>query len=94
MPSLPPLDSKHLTPGVRARFVDGINGLRMHVLEHKVKTDAVSVNISISLGGVTTENHASDVVPEALIMTSDGALLEAKNNGRNCAVIKKLEDNM
>ena len=68
--------------------------LRMHVLEHKVKTDAVSVNISISLGGVTTENHASDVVPEALIMTSDGALLEAKNNGRNCAVIKKLEDNM
>ncbi|MGE0769239.1 MAG: alpha/beta fold hydrolase [Hyphomicrobiaceae bacterium] len=33
MPALPELDSKHLGPGVRARFVDGVNGLRMHVLE-------------------------------------------------------------
>jgi len=33
MSNLPPLDSKHLGPGVRARFIDGINGLRMHVLE-------------------------------------------------------------
>lgn len=68
--------------------------LRMKVLKHKVKTDAVSVNISISLGGVTTENHTSDVTPEALIMTCDAALREAKNKGRNCAVIKKLEDKM
>ena len=31
--SLPPLESSHLPTGVRARFVDGVNGLRMHVLE-------------------------------------------------------------
>jgi pimeloyl-ACP methyl ester carboxylesterase len=33
MSSLPPLDGRHLPPGVRARFIDGINGLTMHVLE-------------------------------------------------------------
>jgi pimeloyl-ACP methyl ester carboxylesterase len=32
-PDLPPLDSALLPEGVRARFVDGVNGLRMHVLE-------------------------------------------------------------
>ena len=30
---LPPLDPAVLPPGVRSRFLDGINGLRMHVLE-------------------------------------------------------------
>ncbi len=33
MADLPPLDSGVLPDGVRARFVDDINGLRMHVLE-------------------------------------------------------------
>src|SRR3954451_3676499 len=28
-----PLDPGVLPPGVRSRFVDGVNGLRMHVLE-------------------------------------------------------------
>src|SRR6201990_3528034 len=29
----PPLDPSVLPQGVRARFIDGVNGLRMHVLE-------------------------------------------------------------
>ena len=33
MSELAPLDAAHLASGVRARFVDGINGLRMHILE-------------------------------------------------------------
>lgn len=33
MTELPPLDRRVLPPGIRARFVDGVNGLRMHVLE-------------------------------------------------------------
>lgn len=33
MSTLPPLDNRHLPTGVRARFVEGINGLSMHVLE-------------------------------------------------------------
>src|SRR5690349_24382172 len=33
MTDLPPLDAAVLPDGVRARFVDGINGLRMHILE-------------------------------------------------------------
>ena len=35
---LPPLDAAILPRGVRARFVDGINGLRMHVLEAGFET--------------------------------------------------------
>jgi pimeloyl-ACP methyl ester carboxylesterase len=30
---LPPLDSGVLLPGISARFVENVNGLRMHVLE-------------------------------------------------------------
>src|SRR6201999_442248 len=30
---VPPLDARHLPAGVRARFVDDVDGLRMHVLE-------------------------------------------------------------
>src|ERR1700731_1802688 len=33
MSDLPPLETAVLPDGVRARFVDGINGLRMHILE-------------------------------------------------------------
>jgi pimeloyl-ACP methyl ester carboxylesterase len=33
MEQLQPLDQAHLPPGVRARFIDGINGLKLHVLE-------------------------------------------------------------
>jgi len=33
MSELPPLDESVIPPGVRSRFVSGINGLRMHILE-------------------------------------------------------------
>ena len=33
MADLPPLDASALPGGIRARFVDGVNGLRVHVLE-------------------------------------------------------------
>ncbi|MBD0276021.1 MAG: alpha/beta fold hydrolase, partial [Acetobacteraceae bacterium] len=33
MTELAPLDPAALPPGLRSRFVDGVNGLRMHVLE-------------------------------------------------------------
>ena len=33
MTELPPLESAVLPAGVRARFADGINGLRLHILE-------------------------------------------------------------
>src|ERR1700680_1138753 len=33
MTELPPLENAPLAAGIRCRFVDGINGLRMHVLE-------------------------------------------------------------
>jgi pimeloyl-ACP methyl ester carboxylesterase len=33
MTELPPLDSAVLPPGIRSRFVDRVNGLRVHILE-------------------------------------------------------------
>ena len=33
MTELPPLDRAVLPAGVRARFIDGINGLSLHILE-------------------------------------------------------------
>ena len=33
MTGLAPLDPSLLPAGIRSRFVDGVNGLRMHVLE-------------------------------------------------------------
>ena len=33
MTDLSPLDAAVLTAGIRARFIDGVNGLRMHLLE-------------------------------------------------------------
>src|SRR5262245_45213760 len=38
MTELPPLDSALLPPGIRARFVENVNGLRMHVLEAGFET--------------------------------------------------------
>jgi pimeloyl-ACP methyl ester carboxylesterase len=38
MTDLPPLDAAVLPEGVRARFVDGVNGLRMHLLEAGFET--------------------------------------------------------
>jgi hypothetical protein len=33
MSEVPPLDDSVLPSGVRSRFVNGVNGLRMHMLE-------------------------------------------------------------
>jgi diguanylate cyclase (GGDEF)-like protein len=63
--------------------------LRKSVTEHKITDDVTSLHITISLGGASTENHSEDVTPEALIMAADKALLEAKNNGRDCVIMNK-----
>ncbi len=39
MAELPPLDAAVLPPGIRSRFVAGVNGLRMHVLEAGIASD-------------------------------------------------------
>lgn len=63
--------------------------LRQNMSIHRISSDAVSLNITFSLGGVSTENHSKDVTAEEFIMAADEALLEAKNKGRNCVVINK-----
>jgi two-component system cell cycle response regulator len=63
--------------------------LRLCVKKHKITTDSISLNVTVSLGGASTENQPSDITPEELVMVGDEALLEAKNNGRDCAVINK-----
>ena len=38
MTALPPLDSATLPAGIRSRFIDGVNGLRVHLLEAGFET--------------------------------------------------------
>jgi diguanylate cyclase (GGDEF)-like protein len=63
--------------------------LRQNVTEHGITDDAMSLQITVSLGGASTENHSKEVTAKALIRAADEALLEAKNSGRNCVVINK-----
>lgn len=64
--------------------------IRLAVSNQKVKTECMTLHITISLGGVSTGNNLTNLKPETLISTSDEALLKAKNKGRNCAVVKKI----
>ncbi len=68
--------------------------LRINVTKHRIKSDNLSLNVALSFGGASTEGYASDITSETLIMEADEALLEAKNRGRNCVVIKKIRDKM
>ena len=63
--------------------------LRQNVCKHGIKSDKVSFNVTISLGGASTESYSSEVTSDALIIAADEALLEAKNKGRNRVVMKK-----
>ena len=63
--------------------------LRQNVCKHRIKSDKVSFNATISLGGASTESYSSEVTSDALIIAADEALLEAKNKGRNRVVMKK-----
>jgi len=66
--------------------------LRQSVSEKKIQTDLGALDITISLGGVSSESFLSKFFPETLVIASDEALLKAKHNGRNCAFIKKKKD--
>lgn len=67
--------------------------LRQNMNKHRIDSDTVSLNVTLSFGGASTESYSSDITSEALIMAADKALLEAKNKGRNRVVLKKkIED--
>jgi two-component system cell cycle response regulator len=68
--------------------------LREAVFSQEVKTENTTLNITISLGGISTGDKFTELKPEILISTSDTALLEAKSKGRNCAVVKNLKEYM
>jgi len=62
--------------------------LRQSISEKKIHTDLDALDVTISLGGVSSEIFFSKFLPETLVIASDEALLKAKSKGRNCAFIK------
>ncbi len=53
-----------------------------------IESDQLEVTISV---GATSSEYSPNSSPDILIKTSDKALYEAKNKGRNCSVIKEPE---
>jgi two-component system cell cycle response regulator len=68
--------------------------LRLVVSDKKINTNNTALNITISLGGVSTGDKYQGFTPQSMISASDEALLQAKNKGRNRVVVKKLEERM
>lgn len=62
--------------------------LRRSVSEEKIRTKTMALDVTISLGGTSSE-ISSNASANDLIQTSDNALLLAKKKGRNWAVFAK-----
>jgi len=62
--------------------------LRNSIFNMRIRSEGDFLNVSLSLGGTSLENLPLDTTPKELIIAGDKALLEAKNKGRNCVVIK------
>lgn len=60
--------------------------LRRVICSRKIKTDTVFLDITVSLGGASTQALAKTSLKN-LLQASDSALYLAKKHGRNCAVV-------
>ncbi len=62
--------------------------LRLAVSEKPIQTEIASLNVTVSLGGTSSDNLTRASV-NRLIQSADNALYQAKEKGRNCSVIVK-----
>lgn len=68
--------------------------LKQVICNRKIKTTAGDLDVTISLGGTSTQN-LHEISLNKLLESSDNALYLAKRHGRNCAVVtepKKTQD--
>lgn len=65
--------------------------LRQVICTKKIKTNAGDLNITISLGGASTQNF-NEISLDKLLESSDKALYLAKRRGRNCSVVTEREN--
>jgi two-component system cell cycle response regulator len=63
--------------------------LRFSVARRGIKTELETIPLTISLGCACSDNTPQPTA-EKLIKASDKALLDAKNQGRNCVVVENL----
>ncbi len=60
--------------------------LRQIICKKNIKTTAGALNITISLGGASTQG-LNKISLEKMLESSDNALYQAKRQGRNCAIV-------
>lgn len=65
--------------------------VRKNIEEAKIATSSGTVTCTVSLGVACTKKE-HNLTPDQFVELSDKALYAAKNNGRNCVVVHKIED--
>lgn len=66
--------------------------LRRQMEEMRVVVDSVVLRITVSIGVATWEPGMESVAPSRIIAVADAAMYQAKNQGRNFLVVRKMDE--
>ena len=66
--------------------------LRRQIEEMRVEIGGIAIRITVSLGLTTCEPGMASIEPSQLIAVADAAMYQAKNQGRNSIVVRKMNE--
>ena len=66
--------------------------LRRQIEEMRVEIGGITIRITVSIGVATCEPGMASIEPSQLIALADSAMYQAKNQGRNSIVVRKMNE--